>query len=396
MKKLLFALALVASPLQAQVISSPAQQVQGTSAVNRGNAVNVRLTDGAGVAVTSTVPTGTAGTPATDVVSVQGVVGGTAQPVSAASLPLPSGASTSAAQATAATALGAPGDTACATDTASCGLNAQGQRTNQRLTTINTTLGTPFQASGALGAGSAIIGNVRIDQTTPGTTNGVVPAGNVAHDAVDSGNPVKMGCYASQTAPTAISADGDRTNMWCGRVGQVFTTLTSQTGASIVDVGGLGDADGGGASLATRAFGYAYNGTNYDRFRGNTNGLVTQPYALTTARWFYTSGTSPILSNTTTAVTIKTAAGASVRNYITSCQITTTAFTASVPLAIRDGAAGTVIWALTVPLAGFLQPVTITFPVPLQSTANTLLEIVTTTANTTGTVTASCQGFTGS
>lgn len=44
----------------------------------------------------SSVPTGTAGTPSASVLSVQGVAGGTAQPVSAASLPLPTGAATEA------------------------------------------------------------------------------------------------------------------------------------------------------------------------------------------------------------------------------------------------------------------------------------------------------------
>jgi hypothetical protein len=46
---------------------------------------------------------------------------------------------------------------------------------NSTLSTINTTLGSPFQAGGAVSvsAGSAIIGKVGIDQTTPGTTNGV-------------------------------------------------------------------------------------------------------------------------------------------------------------------------------------------------------------------------------
>jgi hypothetical protein len=46
------------------------------------------------------------------------------------------------------TNLGAPGATACATDTGSCSVNAFLQRLAQRLTTINTTLGTPMQASG--------------------------------------------------------------------------------------------------------------------------------------------------------------------------------------------------------------------------------------------------------
>lgn len=47
---------------------------------------------------------------------------------------------------------GAPGATACATDTASCNLNQQMQRLAQRLSTLVTALGTPFQASGVIGA----------------------------------------------------------------------------------------------------------------------------------------------------------------------------------------------------------------------------------------------------
>jgi hypothetical protein len=43
---------------------------------------------------------------------------------------------------------GAPGATACATDTSSCNFNQLFQRIAQRLSTINTTLGTPMQATG--------------------------------------------------------------------------------------------------------------------------------------------------------------------------------------------------------------------------------------------------------
>lgn len=49
------------------------------------------------------------------------------------------------------TDLGPPGATACATDTSSCSVNQLMQRLAQRLSTINTTLGTPFQAGGSIG-----------------------------------------------------------------------------------------------------------------------------------------------------------------------------------------------------------------------------------------------------
>jgi hypothetical protein len=71
------------------------------------------------------------------------------------------------------TELGALTETAPASDTASSGLNGRLQRIAQRLTSLITALGSPFQAGGALGAGSAIIGKVGLDQTTPGTTNKV-------------------------------------------------------------------------------------------------------------------------------------------------------------------------------------------------------------------------------
>ena len=44
------------------------------------------------------------------------------------------------------------------------------------------------------GSGGGTGGSVTIDQTTPGTTNGVqVNGGNIASGATDSGNPVKVG-----------------------------------------------------------------------------------------------------------------------------------------------------------------------------------------------------------
>ena len=49
------------------------------------------------------------------------------------------------------TDFGAPGATACTTDTASCNQNQQLQRLAQRLTSIVTALGSPFQAGGSIG-----------------------------------------------------------------------------------------------------------------------------------------------------------------------------------------------------------------------------------------------------
>lgn len=305
----------------------------------------------------------------------------------------------------------------------------------------------PLSAVTAVGFGAdgAEITPVTSDNPLPVEGSLSIAGGGVAHDSPDSGNPVKIGGYASSTAPTDVTA-GDRVNAWFNldgsqnvvargnvasgatdsgnpiKVGGVYRatlpTLTDgqrsdlQVGAdgglririggvqSPADAnanGGFGikfTADNGTSSGAAWTIPFLFNGTTWDRQRGDTNGTVIQ-VGVSSTFWNYTSGTSPILSNTTTAVTIKAAAGASVRNYIDSIQLTTTAFTTGVPLAIRDGASGTILWAVDVPAAGFLNPVTINFFPPLKGTANTLLEIVTTTANTTGTVTANVQGHTG-
>ncbi|TAK89399.1 MAG: hypothetical protein EPO06_12110 [Burkholderiaceae bacterium] len=85
---------------------------------------------------------GTAGTASTDVITVQGIASGTAQAVSAASLPLPSGAATEATLAGVLTTtdfdtkVGSLTETAPATDTASSGVNGRLQRIAQRLTSI--------------------------------------------------------------------------------------------------------------------------------------------------------------------------------------------------------------------------------------------------------------------
>lgn len=116
------------------------------------------------------------------------------------------------------TVLGSLTETAPATDTASSGLNGRLQRIAQRLSSLITALGSPFQAGGALGAGSALIGKVGIDQTTPGTTNAVsavltTGAAVIGHVIVDSGAitlPTGASTAAKQPAlGTAGSASAD-------------------------------------------------------------------------------------------------------------------------------------------------------------------------------------------
>lgn len=218
--------------------------------------------------------------------------------------------------------------------------------------------------------------------------------GNVAAAATDSGNPVKVGGKFNSTPPSYT--DGQRGDVQLTTKGDTkvnfgdFSTIQT-IGHTFVTVP---RADNGGGYPGTFAVVGFNGGAGQDYIRNDVNGLVVQK-GLSTTFWYYSNGATGILSNTTTAVTIKAAAGSGVRNYIDSCTINTTAFGAAVPIVLRDGAAGTVRWAANVPTAGWLTPVSIVFNVPLQGTANTLWEVATPTANTSGTVWVSCQGHTG-
>jgi hypothetical protein len=77
--------------------------------------------------------------------------------------------------------------------------------------------------------------------------------GNVAHDAVDSGNPVKIGAVARTTNPTPV-ADGDRSDIMCDDYGRIvvinnntrdqtikqYTAVNSTTETTILAAGGAG------------------------------------------------------------------------------------------------------------------------------------------------------------
>jgi hypothetical protein len=96
-----------------------------------------------------------------------------------------------------------------------------------------TTPGTTNKVAAVLVAGTALVGSVGIDQTTDGTTNKVAATqatasnlnaqvvGDIAAAASDSGNPVKMGGLVSTTSPAALTT-GKRQNFWSSPAGQMM------------------------------------------------------------------------------------------------------------------------------------------------------------------------------
>lgn len=162
----------------------------------------------------------------------------------------------------------------------------------------------------------------------------VDPVAQVAHDAADSGEPVKIGAKA-ETALSGVTlvADGDRTNLYAGADGVLFVRPHT----------GLED-------------------------------IVSERDSIT-------SGTSTAFGSGMAAP------GAGIRLYVTSVAITNTS-TTDTYVDLQDGASGTVLWTLPCPQkGGAIQ----TFDPPLKLTANTALAYQVGTGSTT--VYISANGF---
>jgi hypothetical protein len=220
---------------------------------------------------------------------------------------------------------------------------------------------------------------------------GNVAVGDVADAATDSGNPVKVGGTVAGGVPSLVA--GKRSNLFLSTAGQVLVApYNTLAGADGLNNARIGQAQGlDGVPLFPMSMNFAFNGTTWDRTRGDANGMAVQA-ALSANFWNYAAAAGGIV-NTATAVTVKAAAGAGVRNYIMSMQIATDTLGAATEFAIRDGAAGTVLYRGKLQTAA-LPTTTINFEPPLKGTANTLVEIVTLTA-VTGGVFANLQGYTG-
>ena len=197
-------------------------------------------------------------------------------------------------------------------------------------------------ATGAIPAGTSIIGKVGIDQTTPGTTNGVDPttAASWGIGAPAATAPTKGVLHigrAATTEPTAVT-DGQ--------------SVAQQMTAS-----------------------------------GKT---ITQPYA---PKELTLNGeiTTAMTGTTSTAVTGMGAQGGSIRNYVTACTFSNTHATVGTLMLLQDGSGGTTLWQAPAAAAG--GGAHVIFPTPIKTTANTALyaQNVTTGANTY----LSCTGYTG-
>lgn len=112
--------------------------------------------------------------------------------------------------------------------------------------------------------------------------------GNVAHDAADSGNPVKVGAVAHDTPSSTSVANNDRTNLVANPNGALYIAAPSGGGDAGTDNRAVLNSFGNrtGASLTNTPVytaGAVFNGTSWDRHRGNqdTAALITAAGATT-------------------------------------------------------------------------------------------------------------------
>lgn len=151
---------------------------------------------------------------------------------------------------------------------------------------------TPVDASGnVIGAGTGITASQL--------------QGNIAHDAVDSGAPVKIGGYASSTVPTPLVANGDRVNAWFSLFGTQNMTLP---GGPIAD-GSAAPTNAtynmAGATSVLVTTGMLWNGATWALPRGDIIGA----YVVSTPTTAAANAITPVVASGASSLVIKASAG---------------------------------------------------------------------------------------
>lgn len=224
-------------------------------------------------------------------------------------------------------------------DTAAVGSGADGDYSTINVNSVGR-LWTTAVIDTALPAGTNNIGDVDVlslpNVTLAAGTNTNEVVGDAAHDAAIAGNPVRVAGRGMSADYTAV-ASGDTADFLSSLLGK----------------------------------------------------LISLPYALPANTWNYAAPAGGLVNQT--AVTVKAAAGAGIRNYVTSVQIINSHQTISTEIMILDGAAGTVLWRGWAQAAG--GGISCKFDPPLRGTADTLLEVDEVTATGTAGLLINLQGF---
>lgn len=263
--------------------------------------------------------------------------------------------------------LGAKADAkSSATDTTAITLMSVMKQVSAELQLLRTALGSTALDLGISTGGSRSL-RVAIDSAQVQST--------VAHDAVDSGDPLKVGGYAKAAAPTDVSADADRVNAWFLRNGAQAINITA-AGALIpgdattgLAVGGAVAHDGVDSGKPLKTGGRARSSeiaavASDDRtdFISDLVGKqIVLPYANPEN---FVSGVISSAMTGTTSTSLLAAPASGLRNYITQITVSNSHATVGTDIIIQDGSGGTTLYVI--PAAAVYGGAVITFPTPLR------------------------------
>lgn len=196
---------------------------------------------------------------------VEGVAGGVAQPISAASLPLPTGASTLAGQTQPGVDIG---DVTINNAAGAAAVNIQdggNSITVDGTVAVSGAVDTELPAAAALadatanptvpavGAFNMVWNGTTWDRLMGTAAHGAEVQGSVANAVADAGNPVGIGAQARTTNPTAVT-DGQRVTLKADKLGRLVVvpgqvrdlvvqnsiTLTTTTETTLIAAGAAG------------------------------------------------------------------------------------------------------------------------------------------------------------
>lgn len=125
-----------------------------------------------------------------------------------------------------------------------------------------------------------------IDETGASAVDALAVGGGTAHDAVDSGNPIKIGGKATtaQTVPTAV-ANADRVNAWFFPSGEQVVVISDGFGkfpamTTTFNSDSMASPSSPDAALIVSTWPLIFNGTNWSRQRDIVS-LSTAPNVAT-------------------------------------------------------------------------------------------------------------------
>lgn len=296
--------------------------------------------------------------------------------------------------------LGAKGDAAQIDPTQSASLIAFTKGMQTELVDIEAAV------SAAIPAGTNIIGKVGIDQTTPGTTNGVqtlsgsttVVTGSVAVTGTfwQATQPVS-GTFWQATQPVSVAslpALPANQSVNVAQVGGTNTVNGGVAGSQAVGGNAANNASTSGNPVQASCLAesaeptLATNGQNASCATDLAHKLIVAPYA---NKENFVSGTTAAMTGTTSTLLLAAPAG-SLRNYVTQIACVNSHATVGTFITVQDGSGGTAL--ATLAAASVFGGSNFTFPTPLkQPTVATGLYVadVTTGAN----VICTATGYTG-